>query len=167
MLSFAIVAWRADRGRASPSAHAFMVLTLLTFVAMGIYLLLTAGSAEVTGETISYRSPIARYQINLSEVMYIEIDSSGNRIVFCGENKRLAVLGRCTGQGAIRKEFSTGWAGKWTRGAFKSGQQKRPCLASQRIQEFETRDRRRKSLNRSPPDFCLIEVYAAKTMPTS
>jgi len=110
MLFCAIMAWRADRGRASASTHAFVVLLFLTFVAMGIYLLLTAGSVEVTGETISYRSPVALYQINLSEVTYIEIDRSGHSIVFCGENKRLAALGPMYWSGSDKKRILN-WLG--------------------------------------------------------
>lgn len=113
MLFCAIMAWRSDRGRASPSTQAFVFLTFLAFVGMGIYLLLTAGSLEVTGETISYRSPIARYQINLSEVIYIEIDSRGNSIVFCGKNKRLVALGPMYWAGTDKKRILH-WVGRET-----------------------------------------------------
>jgi len=96
---------RANRGSASPATHAFVVIMFLVFVAMGIYLLLTSGSLEVNGEVISYRSPIAQYQISLSEVMYIEIDSRGSSIVFCGENERLAALGPMYWSGSDKKRI--------------------------------------------------------------
>src|SRR5215203_2790915 len=80
----AIMCWRAGPGPASPATHSFVVLLFLMFVALGIYLLLSSGSVEMDEQAIIYRSSLAQYQINWSEVRYIEIDSQGHNIVFCG-----------------------------------------------------------------------------------
>lgn len=87
------MAWRANPGRASPVTHAFVVLMFLTFVALGVYLLFSSGSLEVDEQRVTYRTVLAEYRMNWSEITYIEIDGRGSNIVFCGKHKRLAALG--------------------------------------------------------------------------
>jgi len=67
-------------------------LFLLIFVALGAYLILATGSAEMNKDYISYITPIGVYRIGWDEVTEIEIDLNGGNMVFKGQNKRLSLL---------------------------------------------------------------------------
>src|SRR6185369_7869790 len=75
------------------------------FVGLGVYLLLESGTFEMNGETITYRTPLARHQIRWDEVTRIELDKMGSTIVFWGENKRLVALGPYYWEGRDRKDM--------------------------------------------------------------
>lgn len=65
----------------------------ILFIALGIYMLLAIGRLDVDKQLITYRTPLACYQIRWDELSHIEIDKGHQWIVFCGSGKRLAVLG--------------------------------------------------------------------------
>jgi len=67
-------------------------LFLLIFVALGAYLILATGSAEMNQDSITYITPIGVYRIGWDEVTEIEIDLNGGNLVFIGQNKRLSLL---------------------------------------------------------------------------
>jgi hypothetical protein len=67
-------------------------LFLLIFVALGAYLILATGSAEMNNDSITHITPIGVYRIGWDEVTEIEIDLNGGNLVFKGQNKRLALL---------------------------------------------------------------------------
>src|SRR5215813_5386873 len=67
-------------------------LFLLIFVALGAYLILATGSAEMNKDSITYITPFGVYRIGWDEVTEIELDLNGGNLVFKGQNKRLALL---------------------------------------------------------------------------
>ncbi|MGH9882397.1 MAG: hypothetical protein ACRD6N_13250 [Pyrinomonadaceae bacterium] len=77
----------------------------LGFVAVGIYLILSAGSMEMDSQGIKYHLPLASYEIRWSDVKSIEIDPQGGNIVFIGEGKRLAALGPVMWSGKDKLEM--------------------------------------------------------------
>ena len=85
--------WRSDRSTASTGVQVFLALILLTFAGLAVHELVRSGSLEINDEGITYRRRFAQYRINWSEVTHLEMDPQGFRIVFCGENKRLAAFG--------------------------------------------------------------------------
>ena len=80
-----VMSWRAGARGAS--------LLFFGFVALSGYLILSSGSMHINSDSIKYYLPLRSYKIRWNEVQYIEIDRQGSNIVFCGENKRLAMLG--------------------------------------------------------------------------
>ena len=70
-----------------------IALILLTFAVLTVHELVRSGSIEMDNEGISYRTRWAQYRINWSEVTHLEMDPQGFRIVFYGDNKRLAAFG--------------------------------------------------------------------------
>lgn len=81
-LGCTILAWRAVETNIAPM--------FLPFVALGIYLVLTAPDIVVDQEKISLRSVIGSHRIRWGEVQWAERGSSG-RLVLHGNNKRLVI----------------------------------------------------------------------------
>ena len=67
-------------------------LFLLIFVALGAYLILATGSAEMNKDSITYITPFGVYRIGWDEVTEIELDLNGGNLVFKGQNKRHSLL---------------------------------------------------------------------------
>lgn len=91
----AVMSIRAGQAAASP--------VFILFAALSLYVLLTTGPLEVGRDSVTYRTPWARYRIGWDEVSHIEMDEQGGGIVFGGEGKRLAALGPCTGERRTRR----------------------------------------------------------------
>lgn len=70
-----------------------LCLWLLGFGALCVYGIVTSGDIEVDSFSIRCYLPFWTYEMQWSEVQYMEIDSQGTCMVFAGENKRLAVNG--------------------------------------------------------------------------
>lgn len=80
-------------------------MLFVLFGGLGAYILLFSGTLEMDSETVSYQTPLARYQIRWDEVTRIELDGMGATIVFWGQNKRLAALGPFYWQGTDRTDM--------------------------------------------------------------
>jgi hypothetical protein len=93
----AVMSWRAGQGNVSPY--------FLIFVAMGIYLLVTVGTVEITSDFVTYKTPWATYAIRWEEVERIEIDALGGALVFAGTNKRVVTIGPAYWSGKDKQQL--------------------------------------------------------------
>jgi hypothetical protein len=67
----------------------------LLFAAVGAFLVLTTGELSMNSETVTYNTPLGKYQMKWDEVKQIEMDFQRYAVVFYSQNRneRLAVAG--------------------------------------------------------------------------
>ena len=93
----AVMSWRAGEGK--------VTALFLIFVAVGIFILVFAGSMQMNQEFVFYKCLLANYSMKWNEVEKIEIDAQGGAIVFIGKNKQLAALGPSYWSGSDKREM--------------------------------------------------------------
>jgi len=81
----AIASWMSGQGNASPF--------FLIFVALGLYVWLTAGETELNYLQVRHITLLATHSIGWDEVVMIELDPQGQAIIFRGQNKHLVLPG--------------------------------------------------------------------------
>ena len=81
----AVMSWRAGQGDVSP--------VFLLFVTLGIYLLVSVGTVEITPAFVTYKTLWATYAISWDEVERIEIDAQRGALALLGDNKRVVTIG--------------------------------------------------------------------------
>ncbi|HKE57380.1 MAG TPA: hypothetical protein VKB46_11780 [Pyrinomonadaceae bacterium] len=93
----AVMSWRAGQGNVSPY--------FLLFGLLGVYLVASVGTVEITPDYITYKTPLATYAIRWDEVERIEIDAQGGALVFAGANKRVVTIGPSYWSGKDKPEL--------------------------------------------------------------
>ncbi len=93
----AVMAWRAGQGDVSPF--------FLLFVVLGIYLLVSVGTVEITPAFVTYKTPWATYAISWDEVERVEIDAQRGALALIGDNKRVVTIGPAYWSGKDKRQL--------------------------------------------------------------
>ncbi len=81
----AVASWMSGQGGVSPF--------FLIFVALGLYVWLTAGETELNYLQIRHRTLLATHSIRWDDVVMIELDPQGQAVMYKGQDKRLVLPG--------------------------------------------------------------------------
>ncbi|GAB4190749.1 MAG: hypothetical protein OHK0022_03810 [Roseiflexaceae bacterium] len=91
----AALSWRNGEGN--------IALVFLLFVALGLYVWLTAGETEMNSLHIRRRAYLGTYAMRWDEVTVVEFDPDGQGILLRGDQKKLAIPGIIYWPGAQRE----------------------------------------------------------------